>query len=476
MRAEITEADDAPRPSGADPAPAAGEPERVEIRAIAHGGEGVGRAVGEGADPRTWLVEGALPGEHVLAVRTEVRRRMIRGRAVQVLQPSPDRAVPPCPVAGVCGGCGLQHVRPEAQAELKRQIAEGQLRRLGIAVAEALPSPRALAYRRRARLHFERAGEGGARLGFYRRHSHEVLDLAHCPVLDAPLGHALARLRGLLAAGGPFAEALPARGEVHLLSDGATVVVGIPGVGPRDDDPHEEALRAALSSALDPVIVGVVVRGGRRELAVGRSRLALADAGPEDMVLSTGPFEFAQAQAAQNRALVARVVDLADASGRRVLELFAGGGNFTRALAREAAEIVAVEEDRAAAASLIRLARRTGSKGLAKIEVRRGDVTRALTRLSADGRGFDSVVLDPPRAGLGLPGAAALARVARGRTVFVACDPATLARDLGPLLEAGHRVVSALVVDMMPMTPEVEIVIALDAPGGAGAVLKDRSG
>ena len=150
--------------------------------------------------------------------------------------------------------------------------------------------------------------------------------------------------------------------------------------------------------------------------------------------------------------------------GGQVLELFAGGGNFTRALARVAAEVVAVEEDRGSAGALQRMAKKTSASPQARIEVRRLDVTRALTRYAAEGRSFDRVVLDPPRAGLGLEGARALARVASGRTVFVACDPATLARDLEPMLKAGHRATSALAIDMMPMTPEVEVIVALDAP------------
>lgn len=446
MSSEATEA-------AAGEAPTAGQV--VRIHGIAHGGEGVGRSEGEG---RIWLVEGALPGDHVLVVRTEERRNMLRGRVVRVLAPGPARAEVDRPT---CGGCGWSHVRPEAQAELKRQIAEGQLRRLGIAVPEVVASPQALGYRRRARLHFERRPDGLA-LGFFRAHTHEIVEGHVCPVLDAPLRHAIGRVR-------PLASILPDRGELTMLSDGSAVVLGIPGVAPRHEDPEEVELRAALQAALDEVVVGVVVRGGRRELVVGKGRLALDPEGPDGLSVRTGPFEFAQAQAAQNAALVRRVRELAEARGRRVLELFAGAGNFTRALAREAAEIVAVESERESAAALLRLAKQTRAKGQAEIQVRRGDAERALVKFAEEGRGFDSVVLDPPRGGLGLAGARALARVARGRTVMVSCDPATLARDLGPLLAAGHRVVAAAAFDMMPMTPEVEVVVALDAPPGGQA-------
>jgi 23S rRNA (uracil1939-C5)-methyltransferase len=443
------------RQAGAGEGPAG---EVVTIHAIAHGGEGVGRS--EGGDGRIWLVEGALPGEQVLAARTEEHKRMLRGRIIKVVAASPERVAPPD--AETCGGCGFQHVRPQAQAELKRQIAEGQLRRLGIAVTQVVPSPQAVGYRRRARVHYERAGEG-LRIGFYRRKTREIFEGHACPVLHPTLQHAIERVRLL-------APVLRERGEVALIGDGTAVVVGVPGLAPLPDDPGEERLRAALQAALDGVVVGVVARGGRRDLVVGRGRLALDAEGPEDMPVRTGPFEFAQAQSQQNRALVRKVVELAAPRGLRVLELFAGAGNFTRALAREAAEVVAIEADRDSAAGLLRLAKQAGAKGQATIEARRGDATRALQKLAAEGRGFDCVVLNPPRAGLGLAGARALAQVARGRTVLVSCDPATLARDLEPLLAAGHRPVAAVAFDLMPMTPEVEVVVALDAQHG----LKDR--
>lgn len=428
--------------------------EVVTIHAIAHGGEGVGRVAG--GDGRVWLVEGALPGEQVLAVRTEEHKRMLRGRVVRVLTPSPDRVAPPD--AETCGGCGFQHVRASAQAELKRQIAEGQLRRLGIAVSEVVPSPQAVGYRRRARVHYEREG-GALRLGFYRRRTREILEGHACPVLHPTLQHAIERARVL-------APVLRGRGEIALIGDGSSVVIGLPGLAPLPDDEGEQRLRAALQAALDEVVVGVVARGGRRDLVVGRGRLALDAEGPEDMPVRTGPFEFAQAQSEQNRALVRKVVELAAPRGLRVLELFAGAGNFTRALAREAAEVLAIEADRDSAAGLLRMAKQAGARGQATIDARRGDATRALQKFAADGRGFDCVVLNPPRSGLGLDGARALAQVARGRTVLVSCDPATLARDLEPLIAAGHRPVAAVAFDLMPMTPEVEVVVALDAAHG----------
>lgn len=448
----------------------AAAPVRVTIHAVAHGGEGIGRAQGEGADTRLWFVEGGVPGDELLAEARHSKARMIRGQLLEVLQASPLRQAPPCALAGRCGGCGWQHVRPEAQAGLKAQIVADLARKLGVPVDPVLASPAALGYRRRARLHFER-DRAGLRLGFFARGGHAVVDAPDCPVLDAPLRHALARFRGL-------AGALPIRGELHGLSDGRRAVLGVAAQAELGGQlvtlppllGEDAWLRAQLEAVLDEILVGVVVAGPRAALGVGERGLEIDAAGPEDMSVRTGPFGFAQAQAAQNAALVAHVLGrAAGAPGRRGLELFAGAGNFTRGLARLVGELWAVETDARAVAGLQQLAARVGVQGGARVLVRREPAAAALARAAAADDRFDLVVLDPPRAGLGIAASRDLARVATGRTIYVACDPATMMRDLAVLGSLGHRVVELAVVDMMPMTPEVEVVAVLDAGGSEAA-------
>ncbi len=443
-------------------------PARVTIHAVGHGGEGIGRDLREGADTRVWFVEGGLPGDELLALPRQVKARMIRGQLTGVLQASPMRQEAPCALAGTCGGCGWQHVKPEAQAGLKAQIVGDLARKLGVAVSTIVASPAALGYRRRARLHFERGSEG-LRLGFFGRGGHAVVDAPDCPILDAPLRHALTRLRTL-------ASALPVRGELHGLSDGKRSILGLaaqaeigghlvtlpPLIG--EDAP----LRARLEGLLDEVLVGIVVAGPRHGLGVGLTTLELDAAGPEDMSVRTGPFGFAQAQAAQNAALVEHVMRWADGDrGRIGLELFAGAGNFTRGLSRKVSELLAVETDARAVIGLQQIAARIGVMGGVKVVVAREPAAATLSRAAAANQRFDLVLLDPPRAGLGVSAARDLARVARGRTIYVACDPATMVRDLAVLTANGHRLIDLAIVDMMPMTPEVEAVAVLEHTGGA---------
>lgn len=420
---------------------------RVRIRGFAHGGEGIGQQ----DDGLTWFVPGALPGELCDVEPVQRKARWARGRLLGVLEPAPDRVAPPCPLADRCGGCDWQHVAAARQAEHKRAIVVDQLRAFVAdpsTVRLAKPGP-ALGYRRRARMHYARDAQG-LRMGFFAPRSREVVDAPACPVLRPELEHALQRLRGL-------AEHLPERGEVLGLSDGERAVLALPGVRP------EEPVLEAAHALLDDRLVGVMVRGGRRTVAVGQHQLRL-DGGDGLAPMRAHPFVFTQANAAVNRAMVRHVAQAARPDGLRVLELYAGAGNLTRALARTARRVWTLDDDRDAKGLLRALGQAEGLP----INAKHGSAERLLASLVQRSVRYDVVVVDPPRAGLGQASAAHLAAVAEHRVVYVSCDPATLARDLRVLVDGGLRVVDVAVFDMMPMTAEVEVVVTLArAPGGA---------
>ena len=416
---------------------------RFVVDAMAHGGEGVGRGTD---DARVCFVRDTVVGDEVEVVVEREAKRFRRGRVANLLRASPHRVDPPCRLAATCGGCSWQHVAEADQAALKLAIVAGQLRNLPIVPQRVVASPNARGYRRRARAHYVRTREGLV-FGFHRAHSREVVDVDHCLVLRDELDRALQKIRLL-------APHLPREGEVHGLSDGTRVVLGLPGVAPRPE--IVRACEAVLDGEEGP-LVGISLRGARKRAVVGRAELVL-DVGQFPGVY-TGPFAFAQAQAEQNEELVAWVLEQARASSATVLELFAGSGNFTRALASVAREVRAVEEDREGAQALERLARASTD---ARIEVRRSAVDVALERMSAKEERFDVVVLDPPRGGLTRAAAKRVCQLAAQRIVYVSCDPATLSRDLAVMLEGDRFALrDARSFDLMPMTAEVETVVSL---------------
>ncbi len=424
-------------------------PVRVQIRGFAHGGEGVGQE----DDGLTWFVPGALPGETVDVEPERRKARWARGRLVQVVQTGPDRVEPPCGLADRCGGCDWQHVAVARQAEHKRAIVAGQLRGLvddpaSVRLADVPAS--GSAYRRRVRMHYAKDEQGTLRLGFFAARTRDVVDVPRCPVLRPELDYAVQRIRSL-------AEHLPRQGELLGLSDGERACIALPGVRP------VEAVLEAAHELLDDRLCGVLLRGGRQSTAVGVHELSL-DRGEGLVSMHAHPFIFTQANAEVNRAMVRHVAQAARPDGRRVLELYAGAGNLTRALARTARRVWTLDDDREARGLLRAMA---DAHGL-PINAKHGSAPGLLRSLADKGTRYDVVVVDPPRKGLGEGVCEHLASVAEERVVYVSCDPATLARDLRVLVARGFVLRDVRVFDMMPMTAQVEVVATLIRGGGGG--------
>ena len=394
----------------------------LEVTALAAGGDAVGRD-GSG---RVTFVAGAAPGDRVRARVVETHRSFARAELVEVLAASPARVAAPCPLAAArtCGGCPWMHVAPGAQLAAKQELAAGALRKLiarGLELAPPLAPVPPLRWRRRARFHID----GGA-IGLDAPRSRRVTDVAACLQLDARLEAALVEVRAALGA-----VSYTARGELHLaLGHRGDVHVVVEAAVPRQ-------LAEALVGRAG--IAGVVVPGHTAGAAAIELEPGLA--GPADA--------FAQASEAGNRALIDEVVAaVAPAPGMRVLELFAGGGNFTRPLLAAGADVLASD----VAAPF--------DGGHAEWRIGRADeVVRSLA-----GERFDAVLLDPPRTGA-REAVSALAAIHAPRVIYVACDAATLARDLEILAGAGWSPRRARVLDLMPQTAHLEIVAVAERTG-----------
>jgi 23S rRNA (uracil1939-C5)-methyltransferase len=403
------------------------------------------------------FVRGALPGELVRARVLAVHRRHLEAELVEVIEPADARVDPPCPHADACGGCGWQHVLPGAQGPLKRKIVADQLRRVladqGVRERPVVQAGPPLGYRRRARLHYRVLRDGPTprlELGFHRVASREIVDIPSCPVLTREVDVAVQRLRRL-------APLLPDEGEVLAVGDGERAVLGLPGVK------AEPALEAACRELLDDTLTGISLRGGRKRVGVGEVWLQL-DADDEAGIVAApgGAFLFAQANAHVNRELVRWVRRMARPQGRRVLELYAGAGNLSRAIAPLAERVWTLEDARDAVSIMLDW---LGANDL-PINAKHGKAEALLASLAKARKGYDVVVLDPPRKGLGVQASRDLARVAQQAIVYVSCDPASLARDLEVLTAAGFSLRDVTPFDMMPMTPEVEVVATLTRGGG----------
>ncbi|MGI6875246.1 class I SAM-dependent RNA methyltransferase [Amycolatopsis sp. 3B14] len=384
----------------------------LEVGPVAHGGHCVSRV-----DGRVVFVRHALPGELVRAEVTEDKGgSFCRADAVEVLRAAPERVDPPCPLAvpGQCGGCDWQHATPEFQRELKGRVVAEQLQRLaGLdwpVEVEALPGG-ALGWRSRVRLV---AGPDG-RAGLRAHRSHRVVALENCPIaVPGALDRALSR---------KWRQGT----EIEVTSDG---------------DGHVHARELAT------------VRGKRRarQLAGGE---AVQHAAGRDWRLQAHGFWQVHPAAAETFASVVR--EWARASpGELAWDLYAGVGLFASVLAAQVGvtgHVVAVESGQRAVSD--------GERNLAdlpQVSWRAGRTEHVLRSLSGKP---EVVVLDPPRSGAGREVVQAVAAASPQRVVYVACDPAALARDVATFGESGYRLERLRAFDAFPMTHHVECVALL---------------
>ncbi|MFN7952804.1 MAG: TRAM domain-containing protein [bacterium] len=407
----------------------------MRIERIATGGDGVGRS----ADGRVVFVPFAAPGETVRASCVEEAPRFLRARLEAVLAPSAERVEPRCALFGICGGCSLMHLSPPAQLAVKDGIVADHLVRPGLVeasrVAPTRPSPEHWHFRHRMRFHARRG-----KLGLFRPKSQSLVEIARCPV-SAP------RIDALLAPLAVRVAEVPTTAlEIEIVDDGAACALAVSAVAPAVVD--LEALARRFQAV--PGVTSVVARAGARRFVVGD---AIAhDAAP--------PGSFRQANPLANEWLRTRVADAVDAAGPgadEVLELYAGGGNFTSAIAARGHRVLAVEQDPHAVAAGERAANGRPA-GAAPIRFVRASVEPFLRGRAPRAA---CVVLNPPRIGLPAKTAPAIARLGARGLIYVSCNPATLGRDLARLRDEGFEVQSVEPIDLFPHTAHVECVAIL---------------
>jgi len=417
----------------------AGQPARSTMElvtgAIAAGGGCVARA----EDGRVVFVRHALPGERVLAHVTAETTSYLRADAVEILEPSPDRVDPRCPLAGPgrCGGCDWQHVSMPAQRSLKAELVMEQLRRLAridrqVDIEEVDGAPDGLGWRTRVRFAVDRTGRTGLR----RHRSHDVEPVGHCPLATTKVDEV--GVGSVLWRGAHHVE-------VTASPDGGAPMVAV------------ETGRARLAGR--PVVAaGLVVNGSTRRRP-DRVRYNVLG---HRFEVSAGVFWQVHPGAAA--ILTTSVLEgLLPSAGDRVADLYAGAGLFTVPLARAVGprgSVVAVERSGRACADAVR-----NAADLHQVEIRRSDVNASV--VTGDLGRPDLVVLDPAREGAGQSVMHALVSLepAPRRIAYVACDPASFSRDLRVMLDGGWTVGSLRGFDLFPMTEHVELVAMLDPPG-----------
>ena len=445
--------------------PRRGDTLELTIDDLAFGGEGVGRA-----DGYVVFVRGGVPGDRARVKIVEARSRFGRAMIESVEAPSPDRVEAPCPYFGRCGGCRLQHLSYAAQLAFKTKQVRDCLERIGglgaFELRPILAAPDPYGYRNK----MEFTVAPGPAIGLHQADRYDVvLDIERCLLQSETMNALLDELRretrvralsvydqasgeGLLR----FVALREGRRTGEAMVNLVTTTPDMEALGPL-----AERLRARVPGTAS-VMLNVnakkasVAVGTEEHVLLGRDHIREALGGLTFQVSANSFFQTNTAQAERLFGFVEAACELGGAE--TVLDLYSGTGAISLLLARRCRWVYGVE---VAAAAVVDAVRNARANGIENCTFRAGEVRHVLPDLMRDGVRAEVVVADPPRAGFHPKALAALAALAPPRLVYVSCNPATLARDLGDLVRQGYRLEWVQPVDMFPQTPHIEAVARL---------------
>jgi 23S rRNA (uracil1939-C5)-methyltransferase len=423
-------------------------PVLVTIESLTHDGRGVAHVNG-----KVVFIDEALPGEQIEFIYTEIRRDFAEGKLVNLISRSDDRVEALCPHYSVCGGCSFQHVESSAQIRIKQNLLADQFTRIGkVSIPEfwsPLEGPH-WGYRRKARMGVKYVAKKNRMLVGFREKRHQYLaEIDSCKVMHPLVGTKLIEL-GAMIYGLTIRDKIP---QIEVAIGDSQCVLSIRVMEPPTEEDQEKmrafgrehnmtlCLQAKGPDTITPL-------PGEPEII---PTYALPDQGIE---FKFRPAMFTQVNYDINRQMINRVLETLDLNRTDVvLDLFCGLGNFTLPMAKFAGRVIGVEGDQ----PLVDHARENARhNGIENVEFYAADLSKDISDQPWASQKFNKILLDPSRAGASEV-LVHLKKWQPQQIVYVSCNPSTLARDAGILVnELGYRLIKAGVMDMFPQTAHVE--------------------
>jgi 23S rRNA (uracil1939-C5)-methyltransferase len=423
-------------------------PIKVTIESLAHDGRGVAHV-----DGKVIFIDEALPGEDVEFIYTESRKDYAEGKVSTLLTSSVDRVDPQCVHFGVCGGCSFQHVESTAQIRIKQELLIEQFKRIGkVEITELWPpldGPH-WGYRRKARMGVKYVAKKNRVLVGFRERRHPYLaEIDSCIVMHPIVGTKLLAL-GEMISGLTIRDKIP-QIEVAIGDDQCVLSFRVLEPATADDQQrmrifgHEHNMSLCLQSKGPDTIVPL---DGEPEVI---PTYALPD---QDLEFKFKPAMFTQVNYEINKQMINRVLETLNLNKNdSVLDLFCGLGNFTLPMAKLAGRVVGVEGD----LPLVNHAKENARhNNVTNVEFFAADLSKDLSDHFWAKQKYNKIMLDPSRAGASEV-LHHLKKWQPEQIVYVSCNPSTLARDAGILVnELGYKLVKAGVMNMFPQTGHVE--------------------
>ena len=429
----------------------------LSIESLSHDGRGVARHACSG--DKVVFVNGALPGESVLASVIAQKRRYDLAELVEVVVPSVHRVAPRCPHFGVCAGCVFQHLDAAQQIVVKQQILRDNLRRIGRIHVDNFLQPLTAdywGYRRKGRFSvcFVEKKQRVV-VGFREKNPIFVADLSVCHTIAPPLGENLTHLAEMLNR----LEARKSIPQIEFSVGDDQVAITVRHLTPLTTSDQKTLIAFVQQRGW---ILSLQPSGPDSVHRIWPEATQLSyQLAPWNLTIEFQPLDFIQVNAPLNQKMIAQALAwLKPSQDDRVLDLFSGLGNFSLPLARFAAEVVGIEGDARLVARASANAQRNGLRNVSFYAADLSQDQRSAVWMQAP---FSLLLLDPPRSGA-IDVLRQLPIHHFARIVYISCHPGSLARDADYLVnQQGLRLCAVGVMDMFPQTMHVESIAVFEA-------------
>jgi 23S rRNA (uracil1939-C5)-methyltransferase len=438
------------------------------INSYSHQGEGIGRM-----DNFTVFVPGAILAERVRVKITEVKKNFARGRLKEVISSSPHRIKPLCPVYYLCGGCHLQHIIYEKQLEMKKEIVENTLGRIGNQNIKTLPTiGTEYPWRYRNKGYFQvNQGKGRVRLGFYNAGSYDFVPASGCVLFSLQMNRLVSYLEDQLSlqkvtvynsrtGGGNLRSVLiresRSRGEIMIVFFTKEDNLGF------DQNALNDLARTF------PQVVSIYQNINRIPKAVLLGKDFRLLKGKPDLEDAIGPFRFKisprsffQVNTAQAEILNEKILEYANLSGEEtVIDSYCGTATISIYVAKQAEKVYGIEVEKSAA----RDAKiNCELNGISNLKLFTGKAEEWLYKWRRSGEEVHLIIVDPPRRGCSSKVLKGIIKITPKKVIYISCHPATLARDLKYLTKDGdYKLKKVLPIDMFPQTSHIECIASLE--------------
>ena len=428
--------------------------QQAQVTGLSHEGRGIAHVNG-----KTVFIANALPGETVLFNYTYTKAKYAEGEAVEIVEASPERVSPKCQHYGICGGCSMQHLASSAQITFKQQVLLEQLKHFGGIAPREILAPIVgddWGYRHKARLGVRYViKKGGALVGFREKNSRYLAELERCEVLHPAVGLLIPELKSLISS----LEACQQIAQIEVAIGEKTVALVLRNLA---ELAAQDLAKLKVFAQQHGFWLYLQPKGPAStykiwpedKLELLSYELSVSQA--KKITYEFHPLDFTQVNPSINQQMVAKAIELLDLKATdRVLDLFCGLGNFSLAIAQYCQQVVGVEGDEL---MVKRATHNAKLNDITNASFYMANLMEPIAEQSWLKQKYSKILLDPPRSGA-LEILPQLAQLQVEKIVYVSCNPATLARDAGLLVnQLGYKLNKAGVMNMFPHTSHVESI------------------